>query len=226
MKANVLSGWLRRASVVAIDADDTLWYDAKYFGRVRDSLIAIAASRGVSKSKVLAKLAEYERNAQPGEQGWAGAIRETVAGLNLSGEMSEIDRALSEFRSHPVELLPGVREALAAMGGRQKWVITKGNLAEQTDKLERSGVKDSFDRVLVVKRKDSIGFTNILLEEGVQASCVLMIGNSIKHDIVPACSNGAMAVWMNHEFNVHGDNAELPREALEVRSWTEIAASC
>src|SRR5690606_17363696 len=96
-------------------------------------------------------------------------------------EILEIGRATL---SHPVELLPGIREAVEAIAAEHDIVlITKGDLFHQEAKIEQSGLADLFHRIEVVSEKDMRTYTRVLEELGTPAERFVMIGNSLRSDI-------------------------------------------
>jgi putative hydrolase of the HAD superfamily len=100
-----------------------------------------------------------------------------------------------EMLAHPVEPLPQVQVTLAALQGRYRLlVITKGDLLDQESKLARSGLADCFSGLEVVSEKDEAAYRTILEHRGIPASEFLMVGNSLKSDILPVLALGALAV--------------------------------
>ncbi len=208
---------------ILIDADDTVWHDACYFRVLREGLVRAAACCGVDRSRITELLSDRVRYHSPGEHGYAAAVRE--AWSMLAGE-DNLDKALDKdiavFLDHPIEVLPFAREAIEALGDRQKVLFTKGMLMEQQRKLQLSDLGSHFSSVMVVRQKDANGFAQVCRELGVDSREVIVIGNSIRHDIVPAAANGAATIWLNHTDNFHGRNGDLPAQAYEVTGWDII----
>ncbi|MEO8010251.1 MAG: HAD family hydrolase, partial [Dokdonella sp.] len=99
--------------------------------------------------------------------------------------------------AHPVDLLPGIREAVERVAEKRRIVlITKGDLIHQQGKVSRSGLGDLFHRIEIVSEKNPQTYANVLAECGVAASAFAMVGNSLKSDIAPVVALGGCAVYM------------------------------
>lgn len=96
---------------------------------------------------------------------------------------------------HPVELLPGVREAVEAVAARHRIVlITKGDLVHQERKVAQSGLADLFHRVEIVSEKDAASYASLLEQFGVAAASFAMVGNSYKSDVAPVLALGGWGI--------------------------------
>jgi len=105
-----------------------------------------------------------------------------------------------EMLSHPVEPLPHVQETLSALQGRFRlMVVTKGDLLDQQAKLARSGLDSFFSAVEVVSEKDEAVYRAILARQDITPGEFLMVGNSVKSDILPVVALGARAVHVPYE---------------------------
>ena len=97
--------------------------------------------------------------------------------------------------SHPVELLDGVEEVLAKLSGKYRLIVlTKGDLLDQERKLERSGLSQYFHHVEVLSDKKESNYKNLLDHLNIHVKEFLMIGNSLKSDVLPILNIGAQAV--------------------------------
>jgi putative hydrolase of the HAD superfamily len=208
---------------VAVDADDTLWHDHKYFRQLKSVLTDCAAHRGIDGSITIGALNSQLRDVQAGEVGYAEAVRRSALALGISGgDFDLIQRETARFLKHPVELLSDAKEALFALSVPQKVLITKGQLAEQERKLSMSGLGSFFERIFIVERKNVDALRGLLASLRISGHNALVIGNSIRHDIIPAVQNEMHAVWLDHPDNYHGRNAVLPKAAWRVESWGAI----
>jgi putative hydrolase of the HAD superfamily len=117
--------------------------------------------------------------------------------------------------AHPVELLPWVERALTALQGHYRlMIITKGDLLDQEAKLARSGLDAFFPTVEVVSEKDEAAYRAILGRHQIQPSEFLMVGNSLKSDILPVVALGARAVHVPYETtwaHEHVENVDTTR---------------
>ncbi len=188
--------------VIAFDADDTLWHNEAYY---RD---AEAAFRRM--------LAAYHDEAWIQERLFATEMRnlghfgygiksfvlsmietaiELTEGRITGREIQAIVELGREMLAHPVDLLPQSRDCLETLQGRYRlMVITKGDLLDQEAKLARSGLDAFFSAVEVVSEKDEAIYRAILARHAISPSEFLMVGNSLRSDILPVVALGAQAV--------------------------------
>jgi putative hydrolase of the HAD superfamily len=101
---------------------------------------------------------------------------------------------------HPVEIRPGVPETLARLASTHRLIImTKGDIAEQTRKVEGSGLKQHFSGVEIVAEKDVPTYLEIVAKHKLPKPHTWMVGNSPKSDINPALAAGLNAVFVPHD---------------------------
>jgi putative hydrolase of the HAD superfamily len=113
--------------------------------------------------------------------------------------------------AHPVETLPHARETLAALSGDYRLVlITKGDLFDQERKLAQSGLGDFFHAVEIVSDKKPDTYDRIFARHGDGAGQAMMVGNSLKSDILPALEAGSWAVHVPHELTWVLEHAAEP----------------
>src|ERR1700685_2455292 len=117
--------------------------------------------------------------------------------IELSGgkvspqELRELLALGREMLDHPVELLDGAREALESLACRHRLLlITKGDLRDQERKLAKSGIADCFQWIEIVSEKNAGTYELILRRHGIEPASFLMVGNSIKSDILPVLALG------------------------------------
>ena len=129
---------------------------------------------------------------------------------------------------HPMEILPEVPEALADLAQRHHlFLVTKGNITEQSGKVERSGLKGYFTAVEVVAEKDAATYNGVVEKYGLLKESTWMIGNSPKSDINPALEAGLHAVFVPHHNTWMLERGELRPEAgngrlLQVESFGQL----
>jgi putative hydrolase of the HAD superfamily len=128
---------------------------------------------------------------------------------------------------HPVDLLPGVPETLAAVGRTHRLVlITKGDLVHQTRKVRTSGLEHHFEHVEVVLEKDPETYGRLLEEWSIDPATFLFVGNSVRSDMLPVLEIGGSGVhvpyhvtWAHEVVRDHdGDFAELA-SITELPGW-------
>jgi putative hydrolase of the HAD superfamily len=220
---------------IAFDGDDTLWHSESYFEATHAQFRALLAPH-VAGEVIDRTLIETEsRNLRLfgyGVKGYVLSMIETAIELT-EGRIPAADiRTLLDFGKtmldHPVELIDGVIGVLDALGDRYRlMVITKGDLFHQETKVARSGIAERFDRIEIVAEKDEATYRRILSRVSEAPDRFLMVGNSMRSDILPVLDLGGQAVhvpyritWAHEEaaeprhkppgFYAIGDIAELP----------------
>lgn len=222
---SVLRAWLLRRDLptIAIDADDTLWHDGLYFRKLRARLFTIGQRLGHPSEEAAKLLDVHLRSSDRGEAGYAAAIRQAAADLGLSGSATaELEESIETFITHGTELLEYARESLELLAPYRKVLVTKGVFQEQERKLAESGCQQYFEEIRILQSKTTQTIKEAFDDIRQPGHPLVMIGNSVTHDIVPAVRYGAWAIWLNHEHNDHGRNEPLPPEACEVSSWRVI----
>ena len=124
-----------------------------------------------------------------------------------------------ELLSHPVELLPGIREAVEAIAADHEIVlITKGDLFHQERKVKQSGLADLFRRIEIVSEKDASTYSRVLAEFDLPAERFAMIGNSLRSDIAPVLELGGWGVYMPYHVTwAHEAEAQVDAGAPRLR---------
>ena len=129
-----------------------------------------------------------------------------------------------EMLSHPIELLPPARDAVEGLAGAFKLVlITKGDLLDQERKLAQSGLGELFDGVEIVSDKTAPRYAEIFARHGDGAPRAMMIGNSMKSDVIPALVAGAWGVFVPHGIAWEIEHAEPPEDAPRFRELTDLS---
>jgi putative hydrolase of the HAD superfamily len=219
-----------------IDADDTLWENNVYFERAIAAFISYLDHHTYSPAEVREALNAVERETILAHgYGLTSFTRSLVTCFErLSPEpMSEekrervigFARTISE---QEIELLPGVADALAELGTRHRLILlTKGNHAEQADKLARSNLAPFFSAVEIVAEKDPPTYRAVVARHELTPHSTWMIGNSPKSDINPALSAGLHAVHLFHKDTWVLEHAELAapghsQQLIELDSFAKL----
>lgn len=187
---------------IAFDADDTLWHNERMF-QATESQFAEMLARYHPAEWVRERLfaTEMKNLGQFGYgiKGFILSMVETAIELT-EGRVSgvEIQRILDwghEMLLAPVDLLDGVRETIESLSPSYRlMLLTKGDLFDQESKLARSGLGEHFHAVEIVSKKDARTYATILSKHAVPAEEFLMVGNSLRSDVLPAVEAGARAV--------------------------------
>ena len=195
------------AQTLLIDADDTLWENNIYFERAIAKFISFLNHQQYSPEQVREVLNQVERECIVthgyGLHSFAHALVDTFERLSVEEVTPELHSNISQFAheiaSHPVEILPSVPATLAYLAQRHHLLLmTKGAIAEQTGKIERSGLKEYFSAVEIVAEKDVPTYEAVITRYELSPDTTWMVGNSPKSDINPALRAGLNAVFVPH----------------------------
>lgn len=209
-----------RITLVALDADDTLWENETVFRWTEARFAELLAPHGEADA-IRARLFETEkRNLETfgfGVKGFTLSMIETA--LDLGGDqlpisvVREILREGHRMLRHPVDTLPGVRETLQELAAAHRLVlVTKGDLFDQERKLAASGLGDLFSAVEIVSDKTIDTYRRVFSQHGTGAHEAIMVGNSMRSDVLPALAAGAFAVHVPHAMTWDYEHAEAPLE--------------
>jgi putative hydrolase of the HAD superfamily len=214
--------------MVGFDADDTLWHSEGYyqaahaeFERILGRYVDVEDAR--VHERLLAVQRENIRLFGYGAKGMTLSMIETAIALTEARiDATDVHRLVTigkEVLEHPVELLPGVREAVAAVASRHRIVlITKGDLIHQERKVERSGLADLFHRVEIVSDKTEAAYARLLEQFDVAATRFAMVGNSWKSDVAPVLALGGRAVHVPYPLLWALEHVEIDASHPRVAS--------
>jgi putative hydrolase of the HAD superfamily len=205
--------------LVGFDADDTLWHSERYYQDAHASFEAIVGNYvDVSDVRVHERLLAVERENVRlfgyGVKGMTLSMIEAAIALT-DARISAVDvhrlvRLGKGVLGHPVELLPGVLEAVATIASRYRVVlITKGDLVHQERKVAQSGLANLFQRIEIVSEKDVASYASLLGQFGVPAGSFAMVGNSYKSDIAPVLALGGWGIHVPYPLLWALEHAEV-----------------
>jgi putative hydrolase of the HAD superfamily len=219
-----------------IDADDTLWENNIYFERAIARFISFLNHREFSPAQVREVLNDVERECIVthgyGLHSFAHALVRTFERLSVEPVTPELHERINSFAhtiaDHPVEILPEVPETLRHLNQRHHVIlVTKGAIAEQTGKVERSGLKEYFAAVEILAEKDVAAYEAIIEKYELAHDSTWMIGNSPRSDINPALGAGLHAIFVPHgdtwilEHDVVKE-AVPPQQLLTVTRFADL----
>jgi len=218
--------------VIGFDADDTLWVNETYF-RETEERFAELLEEYETKNKVDQELLKMEMaNLESYGYGVKGFMLSMIeSALELSNNRvspKTIGRILElgkEMIARPVELLDGVEEVLSSLVDRYRLIVlTKGDLLDQERKLQRSGLSKYFHHVEVLSDKKEANYSKLLAHLKIEVNEFLMVGNSLKSDVLPILNIGAKAVHV--PFHTTWAHEMVPEERvnghLKVNGLKEI----
>lgn len=217
-------------TTVAFDADDTLWDNERYF-QMTQALFAALLSDYTDSGTLMSRLVEAERRNLGhygyGIKGFTLSMIETAIevtdGRVTGTEIAEILAAGQEMLRHPVELLPGAREAVeAAKKTHRILMITKGDLLDQERKLAQSGLGELFDAVEIVSNKTPEVYREIFDRHGDGAARGMMVGNSMRSDVLPMIHAGGWGVFVPHGFEWELEKAAPPQNGARYEALNNL----
>lgn len=215
-------------TTIAFDADDTLWVNEPLFQRTQEQFKALFHSLATG-DEMENLLYETERNNLRffgyGIKGFTLSLLETaiqLSGGQVNGQtLQKIIDFGKEMLQHPIEVLEGVEDTLKALSPFYKlMVITKGDLFDQENKLARSGLADYFSVVEIVSEKNEASYEAVFKRHQLVPEQVLMVGNSLKSDIIPVCKIGAHAIHI--PFHTTWVHEQVEKQQVEGMEYLEI----
>jgi len=224
--------------LVAFDGDDTLWHNERSYRTGRDRFHRLLASAGVAMTEdeieqrvnrtELRNLDYYGYGVSSFVLSLIETAIEITDGRIASGDLRELIDLAKQMLTEEVELFDGAREAVCALAGAYPlMLITKGDLLHQTSKVERSGLKADFRSVEVVAAKNARIYADILARYDVAPERFLMVGNSVRSDVLPVLELGGWAVHVPAALSWAHEHADVPDAArgryFEIESLRQLA---
>ncbi len=217
-----------------IDADDTLWENNIYFERAVEEFLDFLAHSSMTRNEVRAVLDEFETvNLQEhgfGAASFTRSLRQCYEHL-AERDIAEDDLArVMDFGQRilrqEIEIIAGVEETLAALTERHHLLLfTKGHPEEQRLKVDRSGLRDQFAHVAIVRDKTPDTHSALVTELAVEPARTWMVGNSSKSDINAALTAGLNGVFIPHPstwIREHQDLASGPGQLLILERFSDL----
>ncbi|MFT4150756.1 MAG: HAD family hydrolase [Paracoccaceae bacterium] len=206
-------------TTIGFDADDTLWHNETFFRLTQDRFAALLADHADPAHLSERLVAAERRNVGRygfGIKGFVLSMIETAIEITEArvpaATIAEIMAAGREMLDHPVDLLPHAREAVTALSDRYRVVlITKGDLLDQERKLAQSGLGDLFHGVEIVSDKTPEVYRRIFARHGDGADRAMMVGNSLKSDVIPVIEAGGWGVHVPHGLTWALEHADPPQ---------------
>ena len=228
----------KHSQTLLIDADDTLWENNIYFERAIADFISFLNHRERTPAEIREILNDVERECIVshgyGLPSFTRSLVKTFERLSVEPITPALHETIHGFArtiaEQPLQMLPRVRDTLEYLRARHHLIlVTKGNFAEQSGKVERSGLKHFFRTIEIVAEKNAETYTTIVGHHQLAADTTWMIGNSPKSDINPALAAGINAVFVPHGDTWVLEHEELteakpPSRLLVLRAFAELAS--
>jgi putative hydrolase of the HAD superfamily len=219
-----------RNRTIAFDADDTLWVNETIFTNTRDKFkLLIEQYTDVSQLEDRLYRTEMQNLSLFGYgiKGFTLSMIETAIDLTreqISGrDIQQIMAWCKDMLAHPVDILDAVEDTLKELREEyQLMVITKGDLFDQETKIARSGLGTLFDFVEIVSEKDEKTYSRILRKHNIPLRDFIMVGNSVKSDILPICALGGRAVYI--PFHTTWAHEQVSREHAATFTFETLEA--
>lgn len=217
-------------TTLAFDADDTLWHNERFYRLTEESFTAMLADYA-EQDHLSERLLEAERRNLKrygyGIKGFVLSMIETAVEVTENrvpaATIRQILDAGHDMLEHPVELLPHVRDTVEALTPHYRTIIvTKGDLMDQERKIAASGLAELFDGIEIVSEKTPDIYRSIFDRHGDGAERAMMIGNSVRSDVVPAIEAGSWGVHVPHGMTWALEHAEAPAEHPRFREISDL----
>lgn len=210
--------------LIAFDGDDTLWHNERSYREARERFRRLLAAAGVDlgDEEIDARVNETEtaniRFYGYGVSSFVLSLLETAieltSGRVTGSDLRDLIDLAKQMLTEEVELFEGARETVMRLADRYRlMLITKGDLLHQRSKLERSGLRPYFKHVEVVSHKTPDVYASLLSHYHVSPARFLMVGNSLRSDVLPVIEVGARAVYVPAALSWAHEHAEVPESA-------------
>ena len=205
-------------TAIGFDADDTLWHNETIFEEHHRRFQALLGRHHDPETVARPLFATEMRNLELfgyGVKSFPLSAIETAIEMTQGGipaeEIREIIAMAKGMLAHPVELLAGVAETIAALSPAYPLLlITKGDLRDQERKIARSGLATHFAHQEIVSEKNTRSYAAILARHDIPAGGFLMVGNSLRSDVLPVLELGGHAAYIPYPLLWEHEKAEAP----------------
>jgi len=216
---------------IGFDADDTLWHNENIFEAAHARYRQLLARHHPAAEVDRVLYATEMRNLPLYGYGVKGFMLSTVEtaieltqGTISAAEIRAILALGREMLAHPVELLPGVAEVVPVLARDYRLLlITKGDLHHQERKIAASGLAAHFSAIEILSEKDGTAYDRILRRHGVALEEFVMVGNSLKSDILPVLELGGAGVHIPYHLTWQHEHAEPPHAHPRFRRVERLA---
>jgi len=217
--------------VIGFDADDTLWVNEPFYQDVEKEFCQIMKPylNEVETSKELFKTEMQNLEIYGyGAKGFILAMVETAlratANRITAEEINQIIEVGKTLLNMPIQLLDGTENVLQKLQGKYKLILaTKGDLLDQERKLQKSGLIGYFHHIEIMSNKHENNYKKLLSHLDIQPDEFLMVGNSVKSDILPVVNIGAKAIHVPFEVTWQHETHHESTETSDFITVTEIS---
>lgn len=231
---------MNQVKIIAFDADDTLWVNEPLFRKAEDDFCEMLEdflpSHSISRELLKIEIENLPRYGYGVKSFMLSMIETAIKVSNQSIGIELIERILEKGKTlleEPVELLDGVQDVLRQLQDKYKLIVaTKGDLLHQEQKLEKSGLASFFHHVEIVSEKNEAEYQRIIKHLDILPENLLMVGNSLKSDIIPILNVGGHGfhvpyhtIWAYEkiEINIENDRFKQLNDISEVLKYLGLA---
>ncbi len=221
-----------RITTIGFDADDTLWHNESIFEEAHRRYCALLSrwhdAATVERTLFATEMSNLELFGYGIKSHALSSIETAIAltGGQISGEETRAILDLAKgMLAHPVELLEGAAEVIPALARDYRLVLlTKGDLRDQERKLRKSGLEPHFAQVEILSEKDATVYQRVFARHQIAPEQFLMVGNSLKSDVLPVLDLGARAVYVPYRITWQAERAEAPTDPAVATRFFQIAS--
>ena len=212
---------MRKLQTIGFDADDTLWHNERFFKLTQDrfeELLSDYTDKSLLHDRLIAAERRNIGHYGFGVKGFVLSMIETAIDVTDGAVPGHVIRKIldagQDMLAHPIELLPHVRATVETLAQSHRLVlITKGDLLHQERKLAQSGLGDLFQDVAIVSEKSVSTYHTVFGRHAGGVEAAMMVGNSMKSDVVPAVAAGSWGVFVPHDLEWDLEKADPPQSA-------------
>ena len=217
-----------KIKVIGFDADDTLWVNEPYY-RDTEKAFCKLMQEYLSEDEINKELFSTEMNNLRiygyGSKGFTLSLIETAIKISNNRVSNEVILKIIELGKillqMPIDLLPGIEEVLTSLNSKYKLIVaTKGDLLNQEQKLERSGLASHFHHIEIMSDKKDANYLKLLNHLEIRPDEFVMIGNSINSDIKPVLNIGSSAIFIPFHTTWIHEEGEITQ--IDTKKYKEI----
>jgi len=214
-----------KLTTIGFDADDTLWENEQFYRMTQERFATLLAEFADPDHLSARLLAAERRNLGRygfGIKGFVLSMIETAIEVTdatvPATVIGDLITAGQDMLNHPIQLLPHVRTTIESLAENHRIVlITKGDLLDQERKLAQSGLGDLFDAVEILSDKTAAAYARIFSQSGGNPAGAMMVGNSLRSDVIPALQAGCWGVHVPHDLTWVIEHAAPPTDQPRFR---------
>ncbi|MCU0419491.1 MAG: HAD family hydrolase [Cyclobacteriaceae bacterium] len=206
----------RQVKVVAFDADDTLWHNETFFREAEEKFAALFENFSPAHTVTRELLATEIKNLEwygYGIKGFMLSMVETALRITHGAIKPEVIRHIldigTDLLQKPVNVMPDAPLVLQTLQAHYKLVLaTKGDLLDQERKLRKSGLEKYFHHIEIMSDKKEADYQKLLRHLDIRPAELLMVGNSVKSDVLPVLALGGQAIHIPYHITWAHEHAE------------------